>query len=217
MTFFFHKGARKHRVKPIPRPKSQEEVLKIATSKRVEAKAIGCAVVIVVGEERRLLPPPPNIDPVFAPVIKYAGQEGDPNSNRKRKYKEEPNSFRFINNFLVVHRATVDKFGEPLVENKSDRDQMMRLREVEQYKAKLQDNKQLMDDAKNISKALTEAFQLKDQTLERLKRRNDKNLWLKKQLEATILEASKVKGKIKELKKNLPAERETIVGEFLGT
>ncbi|KAM1944810.1 hypothetical protein ACFX15_013004 [Malus domestica] len=39
----FHKGARKHQVRPTPKPKSQEEVLKIAASKKAEAEVIGCA------------------------------------------------------------------------------------------------------------------------------------------------------------------------------
>ncbi|KAM1161502.1 hypothetical protein ACFX2B_000594 [Malus domestica] len=48
----FHKGARKHRVRPAPRPKSHDEVLKIIASKKAEAEAIGCAVTIIAGEER---------------------------------------------------------------------------------------------------------------------------------------------------------------------
>ncbi|KAM2182962.1 hypothetical protein ACFX1Q_033373 [Malus domestica] len=43
----FHKGARKHQVKPVHRPKSQEKVFKIAASKQAEAEAIGCAAAIV--------------------------------------------------------------------------------------------------------------------------------------------------------------------------
>ncbi|KAB2600453.1 hypothetical protein D8674_010724 [Pyrus ussuriensis x Pyrus communis] len=50
----FHKGACKHRLRPTLRPKSQEEVLKITTSNKAEAEAIGCAAAIAVGEERRL-------------------------------------------------------------------------------------------------------------------------------------------------------------------
>ncbi|XP_050150986.1 uncharacterized protein LOC126625908 [Malus sylvestris] len=48
----FHKGARKHRVRPTPKLKSQEEVIKIATSKKAEAKAIGCAATIAAREEK---------------------------------------------------------------------------------------------------------------------------------------------------------------------
>ncbi|KAB2617444.1 hypothetical protein D8674_013313 [Pyrus ussuriensis x Pyrus communis] len=33
----------------------------------------------------------------------------------------------FVNNCLAGHRATIDEFGEPLIENESDRDWMMRL------------------------------------------------------------------------------------------
>ncbi|KAM1518342.1 hypothetical protein ACFX1Z_021305 [Malus domestica] len=58
----FHKGARKHRVRPTLKPKSQEEVLKIAVSKKAEAEAIGCAATIVAREERRLLPHLPTIN-----------------------------------------------------------------------------------------------------------------------------------------------------------
>lgn len=43
-----------------------------------------------------------------------------------------------------------------------------------------QESKHLLDDARKMSKAWTEAVQLKDQILERLKRWNDENLWLKK-------------------------------------
>ncbi|KAB2600492.1 GRIP domain-containing protein RUD3-like [Pyrus ussuriensis x Pyrus communis] len=48
----FHKGSRKYRVRLAPRPKSQEEVLKITASKRAEVEAIGCVAAIVTGEER---------------------------------------------------------------------------------------------------------------------------------------------------------------------
>ncbi|XP_050139965.1 uncharacterized protein LOC126616047 [Malus sylvestris] len=92
------------------------------------------------------------------------------------------------------------------------------LQEVKRYKVKFQENKQLVDDARKMSKAWTEVVQLKDQTLERLKRRNDENLRLKKQLEATILKASQVRGErdivlaeVSELNKSLLAERETVV------
>ncbi|KAB2626065.1 GRIP domain-containing protein RUD3-like [Pyrus ussuriensis x Pyrus communis] len=51
----FHKRARKHRVRPTPRPKSQKGVFKITASKKAEAEAIGYATAIVAGDERRLL------------------------------------------------------------------------------------------------------------------------------------------------------------------
>ncbi|KAB2603703.1 hypothetical protein D8674_004708 [Pyrus ussuriensis x Pyrus communis] len=70
----FHKGAHKHRLRLAPRPKSQEEVLKITASKRAEAEVIG-----------------------------------------------------YANNCLAGCRSTVDELGEPLDENESDRDRMMRL------------------------------------------------------------------------------------------
>lgn len=47
--------------------------------------------------------------------------------------------------------------------------------------------------------------------MKRLKRRNDENLWLKKQLDVTILEASKLTGEVEKLKKSLPAERKIVV------
>ncbi|KAB2595285.1 hypothetical protein D8674_030735 [Pyrus ussuriensis x Pyrus communis] len=211
----FHKGAHKHRVRPAPRPKSQEEVLKITASKRAEAEAIECAAAIVAGEERRLLPHLPIIDHIFPPTIKSTNQEGDPSSSRKRKYKEEVSSihsFRYVNNCLAGRRSIVDELGEPLDENESDRDRMMRLssyvmteydnrlREVEQYKVKFKKNNQFVNDARKTSKALAEAICLKDQHFESLKRRTGENVRLKKQLERTrkqleitILEVSKVK------------------------
>ncbi|XP_050117950.1 uncharacterized protein LOC126595683 [Malus sylvestris] len=202
----FHKGAHKHRVRPTPKPKSQEEVLKIVASKKAEAKAIGCAVAIVTGEERRLLPSFPTINPIFPPTMESTDQEGGPSTSRKRKYKEkvgsihwknlkvtmQPSSFRYVNNYLAGRRSTVDELGEPLDENESDRDRMMRLssyvmteygdrlREVERYKAKFKKNKQLMNDAKKTSKTLADAIRLKDQNFESLKRRNGKNVRLEK-------------------------------------
>ncbi|KAB2597236.1 hypothetical protein D8674_000156 [Pyrus ussuriensis x Pyrus communis] len=101
-------GARKHRVRPVPRPKSQEVVLKIVASKKDEVRAIEWAVAKIAGELKRLMPFPPNIDPIFPLIMEHV-------------------------------------------------------------------------------------VQLKDQTLERLKRRNDENLRLKKHLEPTILKASKVR------------------------
>ncbi|CAN6552337.1 unnamed protein product [Malus baccata var. baccata] len=76
----------------------------------------------------------------------------------------QPNSFRFVNNYLVGRQATVDEFSEPLVKNESDSDRMMRLsayvmneyddrlQEVERYKVKFQENKRFVDDAKKKSK-----------------------------------------------------------------
>ncbi|CAN6551873.1 unnamed protein product [Malus baccata var. baccata] len=193
----------KHRVRPTPKPKLQEEVLKIAASKKVEAEAIGYAATIFAREERRLLPPLPTINPIFPPTMESTDQEGGPSCSRKRKYKEEvgsihwkdlkvamqPSSFRSINNFLAGRRSTVDELSEPLDENESDRDWIMRLssyvmieyddrlREVERYKAKFKENKQLVNDARKTSKALVENVKLKKQ-LEATK----------EQLETTILE-----------------------------
>ncbi|XP_050133219.1 uncharacterized protein LOC126609320 [Malus sylvestris] len=222
----FHKGARKHQVRPTPKPKSQEKVFKIPASKKVEAEAIECAAAIVAGKERRLLPPLPTINPIFPPTMESTDQEGGLSCTRKRKYKEEvgsihwkdlkvamqPSSFRYVNNCLAGRRSTVDELGEPLDENESDRDRMMklssyvmteyddRLREVERYKVKFKENKQLVNDARKMSKALDDAIRLKDENFESLKRRNGENVRLKKRLEATkeqleitILEVSKVK------------------------
>ncbi|KAM2695370.1 hypothetical protein EV1_039871 [Malus domestica] len=114
-NILLHKGARKHQVRPAPRPKSQEEILKITTLKKAKAEAIECAAAIVVGEERRLLPLFLTINPIFPPTMESTDQECDPSSNRKRKYKEEigsihennlkvamqPSSFRYVNNCLA--------------------------------------------------------------------------------------------------------------------
>ncbi|CAN6692581.1 unnamed protein product [Malus baccata var. baccata] len=218
----FHKGARKHRERPTPKPKLQKEVLKIATSKKAEAETIEYATAIVVGEE------------------------GGPSCSRKRKYKEEvgsihwkdlkvamqPSSFRYVNNCLAGRRSTVDELGEPLDENESNCDRMIRLSsyvmteyddillEVERYKVKFKENKQFVNDTRKTSKALADAIRLKDENFKSLKRRNGENVRLKKQLEATkeqlettILEVSKVSG----LKMSIPTERDAAVQEFLGS
>ncbi|KAM1787106.1 hypothetical protein FF1_037270 [Malus domestica] len=219
----FHKGARKHRVRPTPKPKSQNKVFKIATSKKAEAEAIGCAATIVAGEERQLLPPLPTINPIFPPTMESTDYEGGPSCSRRR--------------------STVVELGEPLEENESDRDRMMRLssyvmteyddrlREFERYKAKFKENKQFVNDARKTSKALADAIRLKDENFESLKRRNGENVRLKKQLEATkeqlettILEVSKVKGELDSalvevyrLKRSIPTERDAAVQEFFGS
>ncbi|CAN6728606.1 unnamed protein product [Malus baccata var. baccata] len=194
----FHKEARKHRVIPIIKTKSREEVLKVAASKKAEAEAIGCAAAIVAGEDRRLLPPLPTINPIFPPVREHIGQEGDPSSSSKGKDKEEvdsvpwkdlkvamrPKDFGYINNCLAGRRFTFDELGEPLAKDESDCDRMLklssyvmaeyhdRLREAERCKVKLKENKQLVNDARETSKALAEAIKVKDQHFESLKRRN---------------------------------------------
>ncbi|CAN6542368.1 unnamed protein product [Malus baccata var. baccata] len=207
----FHKEARKHRVRPIIKTKSREEVLKVAASKKAKAEAIGCAAAIVAGEDRRLLPPLPIINPIFSPVREHIGQKGDPSSSSKGKDKEEvgsvpwkelkvamrPKDFGYINNCLAGRRFTFDELGEPLAKDESDCDRMLklssyvmaeyhdRLREAERCKVKLKENKQLVNDARKTSKALAEAIQVKNQHFESLKRRNGENLRLKVQLEAT--------------------------------
>ncbi|KAM2479650.1 hypothetical protein TB2_003289 [Malus domestica] len=70
----FHKGARKHRVRPTLKPRSQKEVLKIATSKKAEAEAIGCAAAIVAGDKRRLLPHLSTINPIFPLTMESTDQ-----------------------------------------------------------------------------------------------------------------------------------------------
>ncbi|CAN6555230.1 unnamed protein product [Malus baccata var. baccata] len=208
----FHKEARKHRVRPIIKTKSREEVLKVAASKKAEAEAIGCAAAIVAGEDRRLLPPLPTINPIFPPVREHIGQEGDPSSSSKGKDKEEVGSV-------------------PWKDLKAMAEYHDRLREAERCKVKLKENKQLVNDARKTSKALAEAIQVKDQHFESLKRRNGENLRLKvqleatkKQLETTMLEVSKVKWEldsalveVSELKSSIPAEKEAAVNEFLGS
>ncbi|CAN6717305.1 unnamed protein product [Malus baccata var. baccata] len=253
----FHKEARKHRVRPIIKTKSREEILKVAASKKAEAEAIGCAAAIVAGEDRRLLPPLPTINPIFPPVREHIGQEGDPSSSSKGKDKEEvdsvpwkdlkvamrPKDFGYINNCLAGRRFTFDELGEPLAKDESDCDRMLklssyvmaeyhdRLREAERCKVKLKENKQLVNDARETSRALAEAIKVKDQHFESLKRRNGENLRLKVQLEATkeqlettMLEVSKVKGEldsalveVSELKSSIPTEKEIAVKEFLGS
>ncbi|RXH70871.1 hypothetical protein DVH24_017531 [Malus domestica] len=100
-----------------------------------------------------------------------------------------------------------------------------RLQEVEQYKAKFKENKQLVNDARKTSKALADAILLKDENFASLKRRNGENVRLKKQLEetkeqleTTILEVSKVKGEldsalveISGLKMSIPTEKDVAV------
>ncbi|CAN6695854.1 unnamed protein product [Malus baccata var. baccata] len=242
----FHKGSRKHRVRSTPKPKSQEGVLKIAASKKVEAEAIECAATIVARDEKRLLPPLPTINPIFPPIMESTDQEGGPSCSRKRKYKEEVGSIHWKNLKVAMqprHRSTVDELGEPLDETKSDRDRMMRLssyvmteyddrlREVKRYKAKFKENKQLMNDARKTSKTLANTICLNDKNFESLKRRNGENVRLKKQLEmtkeqlkTTILEVSKVKGELDSalvgvsgLKMSIPTERDAAVQEFLGS
>ncbi|KAM2888876.1 hypothetical protein FF1_012541 [Malus domestica] len=189
----FHKGARKHRVRPSPKPKSQEEVLKVAASKKAEAEAIGCAATIVAREERRLLPLLPTINPIFPPTMESTDQEGGPSYSRRR--------------------STVDELGKPLDENESDRDRMMRLssyvmteyddrlREVERYKAKFKENKQLVNDARKMSKALVDVIRLKDENFESLKMRNG-------ELDNALV-------KVSGLKMSIPTERDADVQEFL--
>ncbi|CAN6711741.1 unnamed protein product [Malus baccata var. baccata] len=253
----FHKEARKHRVRPVIKPKSQDKVLKIAATRKAEVGAIRCAAAIIAGEERRLLPPLLIIDLIFPPVIEHTGQESDSNSNCNSKDNEEagsvpwkdlkvamqPKNFGYVNNCQAERQFTFDELGEPLAQNESDHDRMLklssyvmteyndRLRGAEGYKAKLKENKQLMDGARKNKKLLTEAIQLKEQTIKRLTRWNGENVKLKKlfeatkkQLEVATLEASKVREEldgalveVSELKRTIPTEREAVVQEYLGS
>ncbi|CAN6546973.1 unnamed protein product [Malus baccata var. baccata] len=52
-------------------------------------------------------------------------------------------------------------------------------------RAKFKENKQLVNDARKMSKALADAICVKDQNFESLKRRNGENMRLKKKLEVT--------------------------------
>ncbi|RXH84161.1 hypothetical protein DVH24_027060 [Malus domestica] len=88
-------------------------------------------------------------------------------------------SFLYVNNCLARQEAIVAEFDEPVVENESDHDMMMklyafvmteyddRLMVVEQCNEKLREGKKLMDDAKKEHKPQVEAIKLKDQALEK--------------------------------------------------
>ncbi|RXH97985.1 hypothetical protein DVH24_010310 [Malus domestica] len=76
-----------------------------------------------------------------------------------------------------------------------------RLQEVERYKAKLKENKQLVDEARRNKGLLTQALQLKDETMESLKRG---------ELDGALVEIS-------ELEKSIPTEREAAVQEYLSS
>ncbi|KAM1503185.1 hypothetical protein ACFXTO_028451 [Malus domestica] len=212
-------------------------------------EAVENAAAVVVGEGSRLLPHPLTME--------HTVQENDPGSRHEGKGKERagsvpwkdlrvatrPKDFGDINNCLAGRRFAFDELGEPLAKDESDCDRMLklssyvmaeyhdRLQEVERYKAKLKENKQLVDEARRNKGLLTQALQLKDETMESLKRRNGENLRLKKlfeatkkQLEVATLEVSKVRGEldgalveISELEKSIPTEREAAVQEYLSS
>ncbi|CAN6677888.1 unnamed protein product [Malus baccata var. baccata] len=131
-------------------------------------------------------------------AMEKVGKKGETNAKKGKTPMLVP-----VDNILfhkgARHRSTVDELGEPLDENESDHDRMMRLSSY----AKFKENKQLVNDARKMSKALADAIHLKDENFESLKRRNGENVRLKKQLEVTkeqlettILEVSKVKGEL---------------------
>ncbi|KAM1008626.1 hypothetical protein ACFX2A_005143 [Malus domestica] len=244
-----HKKIHKFRGEPSVRPKSQDGVLKGPAFRKTGVEAVENDVVVVVGEGSRLLPPPLTME--------HTVQENDPGSRHEGKGKERagsvpwkdlrvatrPKDFGDINNCLAGRRFAFDELGEPLAKDESDCDRMLklssyvmaeyhdRLQEVERYKAKLKENKQLVDEARRNKGLLTQALQLKDETMESLKRRNGENLRLKKLFEATkkklevaTLEVSKVRGEldgalveISELEKSIPTEREAAVQEYLSS
>nr|XP_028962257.1 uncharacterized protein LOC114826319 [Malus domestica] len=129
--------------------------------------------------------------------MEHTVQESDPGSRHEGKGKERagsvpwkdlrvatrPKDFGDINNCLAGRRFAFDELGEPLAKDESDCDRMLklssyvmaeyhdRLQEVERYKAKLKENKQLVDEARRNKGLLTQALQLKDETMESLKRR----------------------------------------------
>ncbi|XP_050145504.1 uncharacterized protein LOC126621144 isoform X2 [Malus sylvestris] len=244
-----HKKIHKFRGEPSVRPKSQDGVLKGPAFRKTGVEAVENAAAVVAGEGSRLLPPPLTME--------HTVQESDPGSRHEGKGKERagsvpwkdlrvatrPKDFGDINNCLAGRRFAFDELGEPLAKDESDCDRMLklssyvmaeyhdRLQEVERYKAKLKENKQLVDEARRNKGLLTQALQLKDETMESLKRRNGENLRLKKLLEATkkqfevaTLEVSKVRGEldgalveISELEKSIPTEREAAVQEYLSS
>ncbi|CAN6547466.1 unnamed protein product [Malus baccata var. baccata] len=197
---------------------------KESAHKKAEAEAIGYAAAIVAGEDRRLLPALPTINLIFPPVREHIGQKGDPSSSSEGKDKEEVGSVPWKD--LKHYFGSEDHLVMQVMAEYHDR-----LREAEQCKVKLKENKQLVNDARKTSKALAEAIQVKDQHFESLKRRNGENLRLKvqleatkKQLETTMLEVSKVKGEldsalveVSELKSSILTEKEAAVKEFLGS
>ncbi|KAB2603205.1 hypothetical protein D8674_004210 [Pyrus ussuriensis x Pyrus communis] len=183
----FHKESRKHWLRPAIRPKSQEEVLNIAASRKAEAEAIRCVVAIVTGEERRLWPPLLTIDPIFLPAIEHIGQESDHGFSHKKNHKEEDGNVPW-KDLKVFWCYFAISLLSPLYYFFGNDDHLVmqvmteyndRLREDERYKAKLKENKQL-----------------------RLTRWNGENVKLKKLFEAT--------------KKYIQTEREVAMQEFLG-
>ncbi|XP_050102154.1 uncharacterized protein LOC126582175 [Malus sylvestris] len=218
-----HKKIHKFREEPSVRPKSQDGVLKGPAFRKTGVEAVENAAAVVVGEGSRLLPPPLTME--------HTVQENDPGSRHEGKGKERagsvpwknlriatrPKDFGDINNCLAGRRFAFDELGEPLAKDESDCDRMLklssyvmaeyhdRLQEVERYKAKLKENKQLVDEARRNKGLLTQALQLKDETME-------------------SLEVSKVRGEldgalveISELEKSIPTEREAAVQEYLSS
>ncbi|KAM1460845.1 hypothetical protein ACFXTO_046092 [Malus domestica] len=189
-----HKKIHKFRGEPSVRPKSQDGVLKGPAFRKTGVKTVDDATAVVVGEGSRLLPHPLTME--------HTVQESDPGSRHEGKGKERagsvpwkdlrvatrPKDFGDINNCLAGRRFAFDELGEPLAKDESDCDRMLklssyvmaeyhdRLQEVERYKAKLKENKQLVDEARRNKGLLTQALQLKDETMESLKRRNGENL-----------------------------------------
>ncbi|CAN6588724.1 unnamed protein product [Malus baccata var. baccata] len=187
----FHKEARKHRVRPIIKTKSREEVLKFAASKKAEAEAIGCAPTIVAGEDRRLLPPLPTINPIFPPVREHIGQKGDPSSSSEGKDKEEVGSVPRNDLKVAMRPKNFGKTSKALCEAIQVKDQ-----HFESLKRRNGENLRLTVQLKATKK------QLETTMLEVSK--------VKGELDSALVEVS-------ELKSSIPTEKEAVVKEFLGS
>ncbi|RXH95442.1 hypothetical protein DVH24_007942 [Malus domestica] len=116
----FHKEACKHRVRPSIKPKSQEEVLKIAASRKAETGAIRCAAAI-----------PKNFGYVNNFLVGHLftfDELGEPLA------KNESDRDRMLKLFSYVSNG--DRLVIQVMTEYDDR-----LREAERYKAKLKENK----------------------------------------------------------------------------
>lgn len=137
----FHKETHKHRVRPATRPKSRDEVRKGPAFRKAGAEAVGYAAALVAGEGSRLVPLPRIVDPIVPPAMEHTAQENDSGSRREGKGKEktgsvpwkdlkvatQPKSFEHVSNCLAGRRFTYEELGEPLAENESDCDRILKL------------------------------------------------------------------------------------------
>ncbi|CAN6716680.1 unnamed protein product [Malus baccata var. baccata] len=185
----FHKEARKHRVRPIIKTRSREEVLKVTASKKVEVEAIRCAAAIVAVEDRRLLPHLPTINPIFPPIREHIGQKGDPSSSNEGKDKEEVGSVPWKD--LKHYFGSDDRLVMQVMAEYHDR-----LKEAERCKRRNGENLKLKVQLEATKK------QLETIMLEVSK--------VKGELDSALVEVS-------ELKSSIPTEKEAAVKEFLGS